>query len=546
MTDVRTAQNVPVELSFAGSAPETLPATSVAIVRDPSGTERRVPCFWDGKQWRARIAPAVLGRHEVQPSWSTGESATVVVDPYEGDNDLYRRGAPVRQGPHLARTDGKPFLWLGDTWWFGLGQRISDDEFVALAKHRAAQGFTVIQIVAGLHVDVEPFSPIGNSAAGWPWTRGFGAINPAWWDDADRRIKALIEAGLVPCIVGAWGYYLQFMTDAQMEEHWRNVIARWGAYPVIFCAAGEVALTFYQRPFTPVSAEKALELNTRWTAMMRYIRATDPHRRLLTAHPAPGASQYSTVESLRAMGNDEFDINVLQTGHSDVHSLPLTFEVVDRELGRPGGHPVMNIEVNYEGIGSGSFHPMQRFLWWSHMLSGCAGFTYGAQGLWGMEDESYDGLTGSWGEVGWREASQLPGAAHLGWGRQFLDELRWEELRPVPRTVRTRQLLTGPLRPYAAAIGDDYVLAYLPAIAMMPDLLAFQHLGLELGSPHTSYSVIFVNPRNGKRKDPITLKTDDAGFLRLAAGTLTGAPSMDDWLIEVLRVGAARPTRTGA
>jgi hypothetical protein len=58
--------------------------------------------------------------------------------------------------------------------------------------------------------------------------------------------------------------------------------------------------------------------------------------------------------------------------------------------------------------------------------------------------------------------------------------------------------------------------------------------------------VTFVNPRNGKRKDPITLETDETGYLKLAAGTLTGAPSMDDWLIEVLRTGAARPTRTGA
>ena len=130
----------------------------------------------------------------------------------------------MRQGPRLAHADGRPFLWLGDTWWFGLGNRISDDEFVALAHRRAEQGFSVVQIVAGLHVDVDPFHPLGNSAAGWPWTEGFGAINPQWWDDADRRIAALVDAGLVPCIVGGWGYYLQFMSDAQMQEHWRNVI----------------------------------------------------------------------------------------------------------------------------------------------------------------------------------------------------------------------------------------------------------------------------------------------------------------------------------
>jgi len=48
MTEVRTEQNVPAELAFSGPAPDTLPATNVAIVRDPHGAERRGPCFWDG------------------------------------------------------------------------------------------------------------------------------------------------------------------------------------------------------------------------------------------------------------------------------------------------------------------------------------------------------------------------------------------------------------------------------------------------------------------------------------------------------------------
>src|SRR5688572_13114769 len=127
MTEVRTEQNVPVEIAFAGPPPEALPATNVAIVRDPHGAERRVPCFWDGTIWRARIAAAIIGRHDVRPNWGS-DTATVVVDPYTGDNDLFRRGRLERDGRHLAHADGTPFLWLGDTWWFGLGKRISDTE----------------------------------------------------------------------------------------------------------------------------------------------------------------------------------------------------------------------------------------------------------------------------------------------------------------------------------------------------------------------------------------------------------------------------------
>lgn len=449
MTQVTIASNVPVKLSFSGAAPTTLPATQSVTVLATDGASRRLPCFWDGKTWNTRISSPTHGTFSVTPDWpdATPSDARITVVPNEGKNIVYRRGGPVRLGSRLAYANDTPFLWLGDTWWYGLGNRISDREFRDLAARRAEQGFSVVQIVAGLHVDIGPFHPIGNSDAGWPWTQDFAAINPQWWDDADQRIEALVEAGLVPCIVGAWGYYLQFMTDAQMQEHWRNIVARWGAYPVVFCLAGEVTMPFYSRPVTPASEASAKELSSRWTGLLRYVRAIDAHSRPLTAHPAPAASHYSTIDSLHGVSGEEFDLNVLQTGHSDQHSLPLTFEVLHRELARPDGHPVMNIEVNYEGIGSGSFHPMQRFLWWSHMLSGSAGFTYGAQGLWGMEDETYAGLTGSWGEVGWREAAKLPGADHLGRGRRFLEEIAWEELRPAPLHIATKNVLTDRLAP---------------------------------------------------------------------------------------------------
>src|SRR6218665_114369 len=159
-----------------------------------------------------------------------------------------------RDPRHPARGDGTPFLWLGDTWWHGLGDRVTDGEFSELARHRAAQGFNAVQIVAGLNVDVEVFSPLGASLAGWPWTEGFGDINHAWWQGADKRILALVKAGLVPVIFGAWGYYLTWMSDEHMMAHWREIIARWSALPVVWCVAGEVTLPYYPNPMREVTS----------------------------------------------------------------------------------------------------------------------------------------------------------------------------------------------------------------------------------------------------------------------------------------------------
>ncbi|MQA17868.1 MAG: TraM recognition domain-containing protein, partial [Pseudonocardiaceae bacterium] len=49
-----------------------------------------------------------------------------------------------------------------------------------------------------------------------------------WLDHADARVRLIVDQGLVPCIVGAWGYYLQHLSVDQMVRHWRELIARWG------------------------------------------------------------------------------------------------------------------------------------------------------------------------------------------------------------------------------------------------------------------------------------------------------------------------------
>ena len=31
----------------------------------------------------------------------------------------------------------------------------------------------------------------------------------------------------------------------KMKKHWRNLVARYGAYPVVWCLAGEAAMPYY-------------------------------------------------------------------------------------------------------------------------------------------------------------------------------------------------------------------------------------------------------------------------------------------------------------
>ena len=75
---------------------------------------------------------------------------------------------------------------------------------------------------------------------------------------------------------------------------------------------------------------------------------------------------------------------MLQTGHSSHASLRPSVDQVNEANAQQPRMPVVNSEVCYEGIMGASWQDIQRFLFWTSMLSGSAGHTYGAQGMWAM------------------------------------------------------------------------------------------------------------------------------------------------------------------
>ena len=537
-------------LDFVVPHDEQKLATSDRFVHHvlPSGRELLVPCFEvvdDQREVaRVRVSGAEPGIHRLTLRKGAAPFAEFAVDEAMESANM----TPLSQhGPlaldttsrHLCHADGTPFLWLGDTWWHGLGDRVDDDEFARLAAFRVEQGFTAVQIVAGLNVDVDPFSSMAAAATGWPWHEGFAGINTAWWDAADVRIRGLVEAGLVPVIFGAWGYYLDFMTDGQMLAHWREVIARWSALPVVWSIAGEVTLPFYFQPMREASNAERNDLRERWHLIAERVRELDPYNRLLTAHPAPGARDYATSETFPGRGMDTFDIDILQTGHLSGRSLDWTQVVFNGALSRHA-KPVINVEVNYEGIAGGSDDVMQRFLWWSNMLEGASGFTYGAQGLWAFEDESWHGVTGSWGRVSWRDAVKRPGAAHIGGARRWLVQKDWSHLIPVGASVRSARNIVDAVRPFAAVFPDGTVVGYLPALSMFGDSRALQTLWIPVPAIDAEYRVTYLDPRTCEPVSTSVLTSDRWSQLTLGPGPITTAPSMEDWLLLIEPITAER------
>ena len=415
-----------------------------ALVRDPQGRERRVPAFWrGGDRWSFRYASPLPGVHTWRTQGSDtadeglhGRQGEVEVIPYEGDNPIYRHG-PLRRSaghPCLEHEDGTPFQWLGDTWWMGLTRRLTwPDDFRWLTADRARKGFTLVQMVAGLYPDQPPFDPRGENEAGHAWTRGsddghaLGRPNPGYWDRADERIAHLVSSGLVPCVVGCWGYYLELCGSESIRRHWDYLIARFGALPVVWCLAGEATSRYYTTgaDWDSARAEAAEdELRAGWTRLLHHVRQQDPFERPLTIHP--------TFYGRRMVDEpDLLDVNMLQTGHFGFHTLSTNADMIEEEVRAAPRQPVVMSEACYEGIRATCFADVQRFMYWSSILSGVYGFTYGANGLWQVStrDDPYGASPHgqSWGRVTWKEAAALPGSAQVGLAARFLSRFRWWE-----------------------------------------------------------------------------------------------------------------------
>jgi hypothetical protein len=441
-----TATNVVAELKFTATGRYADPFNEVTLdvaFTDPTDKTLVVPAFWaGGTTWNVRYASPVAGRHTFRTKCSRVDDAglngvvgEVVVTQYTGNNPLYARG-PIRVAADKRRfehADGTPFFWLGDTWWMGLCSRLRWPEDVkTLAADRRAKGFNVIQIVAGLYPDMHAFDPRGANEAGFPWTEKYRAIRPEYFDKADERLKYLVEEGFTPCIVGAWGYFMPWVGPEKMKQHWRYLIARYGAMPVVWCAAGEANLPWYLAKGFPYDDREQVKS---WTEVMRFIRATDPFHRPLTIHPT-GIGRLSARHATDDVSLLDFDM--LQTPHGQADAVAPTLATVRESYADTPVMPVINGEAAYEMLMDSIPSKWTRRMFWLSVMSGAPGHTYGSNGIWQVNRKGQphgpsphhppDGA--GYGRMAWDEAMNLPGSSQVGFGKKLFERYAWQTFMP--------------------------------------------------------------------------------------------------------------------
>ena len=483
----------------------------------------KVPAFWRGKErWSVRFSAPEPGVYSVRSLCSDKENTslhniihTLHIEPSETGT---HKALTISSDKNILQYDnGDPFLWLGDTWWMGLSDRLHyPEEFHVLSQDRREKGFNVILLVAGLYPDMDAFDARAANQSGFVWEEGFTRINPAFFDEADARISHLVSEGFIPCIVGAWGYYLLKMGKEKMCRHWEYLIARWGAYPVVWCAAGEAAMPYYLSE-TP-EQDKAKQIKG-WTEIVRFIRERDPFRRPVTIHPTEvGRDQITQPELL--------DFELLQAGHNGYKSIFWGAKLLHQAIQRTPKMPVVMGEINYEGIIHDTGAEMQRFAFWSSLLGGAVGFTYGANGIWQVNTPKIPfGSSphgGCWGNTPWQEAMKLPGSRQIGLAKALLETLPWEQMQPRPDWITPSGSHAERETPYIAGIGELLRIVYFYG-PVYPWSRRYTLLALEA---HIAYEAYFWDPRTAQRYP-----------LGMVTATVEGAwdipplPTFEDWVL---------------
>src|SRR5580704_2762366 len=123
------------------------------------------------------------------------------------------------------------------------------------------------------------------------------------------------------------------------KKHWRNLVARYGAYPVVWIITGEIGATYWLAKHP--QEENAFQRKGTFE-LARYVRSIDPYSHLITAHPSyPNSAR-------RELSDDSIlDFDMLQTGHSGWASAANLVSLLTADYSKTPREPLIVGEAVY-------------------------------------------------------------------------------------------------------------------------------------------------------------------------------------------------------
>jgi hypothetical protein len=400
--------------------------------------------------------------------------------------------------------------------------------FQKIACDRAKKGFTVIQTCIGLLPIMSAFDQRAKNSAGFTWLEDLTSVNPGYFDSCDKKIAFLIEQDLIPCIVGNWGYNAFEFGKERLIRHWNYIIARWAAFPVIWCLAGEGDMPWF---LSESRDEDKVFQRQIWIDVGGYVKTTDPYKRMITIHPTmtendPADPVRGDCLATNIIPGEKniLDFEMLQTGHFKINCIGKTMEAVNTAVKRDRGRlPILNGEVCYEGMFEDSSAADQRFLMMANILSGAnAGYTYGASGIWEANTEtcaagiSPDGI--NWSVTTWQNAMLYAGSGSVGIIRRLREEFDWWNIEGHPEWLEESWNGENYKKSAAGGVPGRYRIFYL--IAKPKPFGIVRNL-----EPGKKYDSFFYSPISGRKTEAVLCGGDERGNYNIPM-----PPLMHDWI----------------
>jgi hypothetical protein len=417
--------------------------------------EIKVVGFWSGgSEWHINFAPPVTGSwkyitysRDRSMNEKKGNFEVVAWSKEEKNANPVRSGLiKVKKDGEMAGhffeySDGRPVLWIGDTWWNWTDRRIHMDSFKQLVDDRAAKGFNIGQL----------FVP-GN---GWSSESSllddtYSILDTEHAAKVEEMIRYANSKGITIWIHGWWSR--QDMNNTigaeKIQRWWRYLVHRFGAYNVIWVLAGEYNMNNY--------GGFSLDF---WKDLGKLVKNEDPYERILSVHNTPPfweggaeAPQWSTGTVLHQ--EPWLDYNQSQVGHGKFANEMIPY-IISEDYNLKPAKPVVVTEPWYEFIEGNPLAIEIRFAAWSAILSGAAGHTYGGGHVWLASVPESPSDENTWRlEKGFaRTTYDYEGALSMKYLASFFKNVKWWNMSPHP------ELVSEYPQPFCLAQpGEEYVI----------------------------------------------------------------------------------------
>jgi hypothetical protein len=519
----------PTEFAFVAARPPGNPHT-LSLTLECShveiGEKRVVAGFWDGENvYRARTFFPREGLWLVQSrsadEGAGGRERYVYVEPYQGDNPLFKKGR-IRVADSkrtLSFGNGEPFFYLGDTAW-EITWKSTLEQARRYVADRRAKEYSVVQIVATSHLD--PRIVTNRNGERSYIGEGYDIPNPKFFWYLDTLVRLFNENRIIPAIVPIWGHMTQAQPspwfDARTQlsipqslSFARYLASRYAGDCVFWIIGGD---NYYE-----TQQQQAF-----WASVAKAVQEAGGRDHLTTVHTAGYRSSLDYFDN----STPWIDFTMYQSSHvARGNSYP--WQAAERVWNAQPTKPGINGECVYENIHDRLWEPgdtsqvetnrisdldVRRASYESVLNGATVGVVYGANGIFQW---SIPGNMGSWSPtVVTDTAWKFPASGQMTHLKRILTRYAWHHEMSPRRSIVAASEAISFIPALAGARG---------ALVYFPDSTAFVELNLAgFGNQPVA---AWHNPRTGDSLAATLRRASAPNRYRFEP------PNSEDWVLGV-------------